>query len=158
MSFPVVTFGLIQDNLENALNKATVLGLFDDGDGVVNTTALQACITRGEQELVSFLMGEYGPAPLPTDLSNDPFLKSAALDFVTGFAVARRPEYSKQQGFGTKDSYHTMAAARALRIVAATQRATTVVEKPANVGGPVVDHSHRMYIQDADGRSNSGDF
>jgi hypothetical protein len=158
MPVPTFTFGLAQADLENAISIATVLALYDDGNGLVNQTALAANIVRGEQELLSFLVGEYGASGVPSDLANDPFLKSSALDFVTGFSVARRPEYSKQQGLGTKDSYFEMAKERALRIVAATQRATTVSEKPANVGGPVAEGGRRMYIPDASGRTNSGDF
>ena len=71
------TFGLTRTDVENALNAATLLALFDDGNGLVNVAALTATIVRGEQEMASWLVGAFG-LPLPADLSADPFFADAA--------------------------------------------------------------------------------
>jgi hypothetical protein len=155
----VFTFGIVQADVENALNKATVLALFDDGAGVVNAAALAAVIQAGELEMASWMVDQFG-LPLPPDLANDPFFKRSALEFVVGFAVERHPEYAKQAGFGSPTSYFDRATARAERIAAARQRATTIEETPANVGGTTPDGAPRMYTPGANGGgvSNAGDF
>ena len=158
------TWGVAQLDLENALNKATVLALFDDGPpvaGIINATALAAVFLRGEQDLVSWLINAYaetGTTILPADLASDPFLKSAAIDFCVARAIDRHPEYVKTRGFGTAESYRAQAEAMAERIQAGRQRATTIIEKPANVGGPVTSIGPTMYGVDADGCSHAGDF
>ena len=171
MPSPVFSFGLVQEDLENALNAATVLALFDDGRGVVNASAMAACIQAAELELASWLVGAFGVA-LPPDLAVDPFLRRSAIEFACAFAIERHPEYAKQQGFGTATSYFERATARAQRIAAARQQATTIAETPANVGGAILAGGPRMYIDDAPcvvgrpggvrvlqpGRSNSGDY
>lgn len=157
-------FGLVQADLENRLNAAVVLALFDDGTGLVNTTALAACIDDGEQEMMSWLVNENQSfASAPVDLAADPFYKTCALDFAIAFAIERHPEAAKQAGLGTKESYFARASARAERVQAGRQRATDMAEPPANVGGPVFDGSPRMYIPNSSiganpGQSNAGDF
>lgn len=152
-------FGLVQADLENRLNAATVLSLFDDGTGTVNQTAITAVISDGEQEMMSWLVNENGSlTTAPNDLANDPFYKACALDFAIAFAVERHPEQARVAGLGTKESYFARATKRAERVQQGRQRATDMVEPPRNVGGPVVDTSVRMYIPNANLSTNSGDF
>lgn len=143
------TFGIVQSDLENALNVATVLALFDDGTppnaGSVNQVALTATIVRGEQEMASWLVGQFG-LPLPADLATDMFFKSSAIEFCVGYSIERHPEYAKAAGFGTAESYFERATARAERIAAARQQANTLQETPANVGGVVMNGAPRMYV------------
>lgn len=148
---------MVQTDLENALSVATILALFDDGTGTVNTTALTATIDRGENELRSWLIDEYG-INLPTDLASDPFLKYCALDFTLGYAIERHSEYAKQAGLGTKETYFNRAKERSIRVLQGRQRPTTVAEKPANVGGVVTDNSSRIIVDNSDGSRNSGDY
>ncbi len=152
------TFGLVQADVENALNKATLLALYDDGNGQLNTTALAANIVAGELEMASWLVDQFG-LPLPADLALDPFFKRGALEFVVGFSIERHPEYAKQAGFSSAQSYYERATKRAERVAVARQRATTVQEKPANVGGSTPDGSPRMYTPGANSPGpNAGDF
>ena len=152
-------FGIVQADLENRLNVATVLALFDDGNGAVNAAALAATITHGEQELISWIIAELGGGnTLPADTANDPFLKGCALEFAAGFAIERHPEFAKAQGFGKPSDFYDRATKRAERIVDGRQRATTIAETPANVGGTVTDNSNRIILDSADGTLNSGDY
>jgi hypothetical protein len=158
-TLPSAFFGLVQSDLENALNVATVLGIYDDGNGVVNQTALAACADRGENELISWIVSEFG-WPMPPAAQNDPLLKYSALDYWIAYSIERHPEYCKQAGLGTKESYFARATARAGRILTGLQNPTTAAaETPReNSGGVTVDGSTRLYIPNADGSTNAGDY
>ena len=152
-------FGIVQADLENRLSIASVLGLYDDGNGTVNATALAAVIVNAEQETLSWLVDEQGNVPsMPSDLQTDPFFKGCALDFAIAYSIERRPEYAKQAGLGTKESYFARASKRMERVLDGRQRATQMAERPANVGGMVNDNSNRIIVDNADGTQNSGDY
>ena len=73
-------FGLVQADLENALNVATVRAIYDDGNGIVNTAALMGCLDRAENELISWVVSEYGWT-MPPSATSDDLMKYAALDY-----------------------------------------------------------------------------
>lgn len=154
-------FGISQTDLSNALSAATITALFDDGTGVANATAVTATIDRGENELRSWLIGEWGKT-LPADIATDPFLKYCAIDFILGFSIERHPEAARQAGLGTKESYFNRAKERAIRVMDGRQRPTAATEAPANVGGVVIDNSNRIITDSpanvAAGTSNAGDY
>lgn len=155
---------LNQIDIENALTPSVVLALFDDGNtGSVNGTAIAACIDTGEQEVLSWLIDEYGPAPLSAavqaQLAADPALKYAALDYVKAVCFDRHPEYPQGATDAKERKWrYERADARMERYLSGKQRPPTVATPPANVGGAYVDNGNRIYVDSSDGTSNSGDY
>lgn len=153
---------LAQSDLENATSVEDVLAIFDDtNSGAVNLAAIAQVINSAEQEVLSWLVGEYGPAPMSAqtlaELAADPFLKSAALEFAKWFMFDRKPEYVRSSPSSQTERWDR-ATARMERIANARQRPPTVVVKPANVGGIFHPGQQTIYTPNPDGTPNSGDF
>lgn len=158
-------FGITYIDLQNFTSPETVKAIFDDANtGTLNQVAIAAIIDRGEQEVLSWIVGEYGPPPFTTqvlaDLGADPFLKYCALEYIVAHMFDRHPEYVRSGGKERGDRF-MRADERMKRVLDARQRPPTVPDKPANVGGVLVDNGPRMYI-DSPGsppsNSNSGDY
>ena len=156
-------FSIVQADIENRFSIATLRALYDDGNGQVNTVALNANIATGEQLLLSWLVGEWGGniASLPPDYGNDPFLKTAAVEYVLGLSVERHTEYAKMNGLGVKESYFQRAQMLAGNIMKGLQQPTSLAagEEPENTAGVTQDGGPRMYVQGPfDIYPNAGDF
>lgn len=156
-------FGIVQADLENATSVATVAACFDDANtGTLNAGALAAVIDRGEQEVKSWLLSNYGPT-LPPDgqLATDSFLKYAAIEYIVAHMFDRHPEYVRSNSKTSYESRFARADQRMQRIASARQRPPVIaptIKAPANVGGTTTDDSHRIITSNNDGSSNSGDF
>ncbi len=153
---------LTQSDLENATAADLVAAAFDDqNSGGVNSVAIAAIIDRAEQEVMSWLVTELGPPPIPApvmaQLAADTFLKYAAQDYAVAFMIDRHPEAFRSSREDVKARIDR-ADVRMQRVLDARQRPPTVATKPANVGGVVVDNAHRIYIDNADGTQNCGDY
>lgn len=152
---------LSQTDLEGAMSVATVAAIFDDQNtGTLNTAAMNAVIDRGEQEVLSWLVDEFGPTlPTSAQLATDNFLKYAALEYAVAFAFDRHPEYVRANGKERGDRF-TRADARMQRILDGRQRPPELqaTKAPANVGGVSVDNAARVYVDDSQGNVNAGDY
>lgn len=149
---------LAQADLENAISTATVLALYDDGNGVVNAAAVNANLERAENEVLSWMVPEYGQSVRsdPT-LATDAFLKYAALEYAVAHAFDRHPEYVRANGRERGERFER-ADARMQRVLQSRQQPPTLATRPANVGGVVTDGGSRLVIDNPDGTSNGGDF
>jgi hypothetical protein len=116
-------------------------------------------LDRAENELISWIVSEYG-WPMPASATEDDLLKYAALDYWIAYSIERHPEYAKQSGLGTKESYFNRAMARAGRILSGLQAPTTMpaTTTAGNASGITVDGSTRLYIPSANGQTNAGDY
>jgi len=155
-------FGLTQSDLQNASSIETVKAVFDDNNtGQLNTAAIAAVIERGEQEVLSWLVDEYGPAPFDTEtlteLGADPFLKTCPLEYAVAHMFDRHPEYVRSGASDRRDRFKR-ADDRMKRVLQSRQRPTTVQRPPANVGGVAIDGASRLYVDSPDGTKNSGDY
>ena len=156
-------FSVVQADLENRLSVAQLRALYDDGTGILNAAALAANIATGEQLLLSWIVGEWGGniASLPTDYGTDPFLKTAAIEYILGLSVERHTEYAKLAGLGTKESYFNRAQTLAGNIMKGLQQPTSLAtgEETENTSGVTIDPGPRMYVPGPFGcPPNSGDF
>ncbi len=150
---------LEQTDLANNLSTATFSAIFDDPTtGVTNLDIVASVIERAEQEVLSWLVPEYGPdiqsAP---GLGADLFLKGCALEFAIVFAFDRYPEYIRANG-KEREFRYARAEERMGRVMQSRQRPTSLPIKPANVGGAVVDNGPRIAVDSSNGQSNSGDY
>jgi hypothetical protein len=156
-------FGIVQGDISARFSMATLRALYDDGNGNLNTTDLNSNINTGEQLLLSWLVGEWGGNvdSLPGDYGSDPFLKIAAVEYVLGLSVERHPEYAKQAGLGTKESYFNRAQMLAGNVMKGLQQPTSLDqgEEPENTTGITIDPGPRMYVPGPNGcPPNAGDF
>lgn len=151
MSLPVLwtPIWLTAGDVENGINKATLLACFDDGGGDFNAGALLAVISQAETEVLSWLP-EFGPPPFTqaqlAGLASDYFLRSAALEFAKYFVFDRHPEYVRSQGKEQKERWDR-AVKRMERVLDARQRPPTVNAPPANVGGTVTRGTHTIRLR-----------
>lgn len=124
-----------QGDLESALSADTVLRLYDDGDGQVDTLALDFQIDSAEAEVDSWILGNYDE---PLLVQADRLVKRAAVLFLIHLSFDRHPEYVRTFG---EDKRHEGAYERATalmeRIAKAIQRLPDQPGPPANVGGDV---------------------
>lgn len=154
---------LSQADLEGAMSVATVAAIFDDQNtGTLNVAAMGLVIDRGEHEVLSWLIDEYGQdvltnSTLQADLADDIFLKGCALEYTVAYAFDRHPEYVRANGRERGDRFKR-AQERMERVLQSRQRPTSMPKVPANVGGFVVDNGPRLVVDSADGTSNAGDF
>lgn len=145
-----------------AISQPTFLACFDDDNaGAADATAVQAVITRAENQVLSWL-SEYGPQPFSAavlaQLGADPLLKDAAIKYAIAYTFDRHPEYIRSTRDESGGKRLKDADAMMERILDARQRPPTVATTPANVGGVVVDNGPRLYVDSADGSTNSGDY
>lgn len=153
---------LSPSDLQGAVSNATITACFnDDNTDVLNEQAIHLVLLRAEQEVLSWLAPEFGPPPFTpgvlAQLAADDFLRSAALEYAIAFTFDRHPEFARSSGKERTDRFER-ANKRMERILDGRQRPPTVQEKPANVGGVVVDNAPRIYADSADGTHNSGDY
>jgi hypothetical protein len=150
---------LEQTDLVNNLSVATFSAIFaDPTTGIVNLDFVASVIERAEQEVLSWLVDEYGPAiESAQGLGADLFLKGAALEYAIVYAFDRYPEYIRANGKEREQRY-ARAEARMARVLQSRQRPTSLPITPANVGGAVVDNGPRIAVDSADGTSNMGDY
>lgn len=152
---------LSKSTFENATSVKMVSECFED-DGAFNEEALCDVISRAEADTLSWMVGEWGPAPFtPAVLAQfkcDPLLKSAATDYGVAYMFDRHPEYARVQA--DRDKRVKAADARMDRIQKAIQRPPKVATPPANVGGVAHDGAHRLYSDSPNGRpgGNAGDY
>ena len=150
---------LEQTDLANVMSVATFSAIFDDATtGVTNLDIVASVIERAEQEVLSWLVAEYGPAiEKAVGLGSDLFLKGCAVEFALAYAFDRYPEYVRANGKESVDR-HNRAEERMGRVLQSRQRPTSLPILPANVGGAVVDNGPRIAIDSANGTSNMGDY
>jgi hypothetical protein len=144
-----------------AVSLQTVIATCDDNNvGTYDIAVVNELIEEGEQELLSYLVGEYGPPPIPdvvmAQLAADRFLRSCALEYVKAQLFDRHPEAVRS----TKERSDRFKRVdeRLVRVLDARQRPTSVPTKPANVGGTENDGGPRLYADNSDGSKNSGDY
>ena len=134
----------------------------DESTNAPDLDVVNDLIGYGEAEVLSWLVPEYGPAPLSsqllTEFAGDTFLKLCAIDFTIARMYDRRPEWVRANRSDSTESRTKDATARMGRVLSARQRAPTVTTPPANVGGAVVDGGNRLYSPEPDGTSNAGDY
>ena len=150
---------LDQTDLVNVLSTATFAAIFNDPvTGILNLDIVASVIDRAEQEVLSWLVDEYGPDVRDAKgLGGDRFLKGAAIEFAIVYAFDRYPEYVKANGKEREDRYK-LAQELMQRVLSSIQRPTSMPLKPANVGGVSVDGGPRIVADDANGNRNSGDY
>jgi hypothetical protein len=158
-----VAIWLDQADLENATSVQSVIACCDDTNvGVADPAIIASIIDRAEQEILSYLVGEYGPGPISAtvmaQLEADNFLKYCALDYAVAFMYDRHPEAVPTDRGNDIQARKKSANEKMQRVMDARQRAPTVATPPANVGGvstPVID---RVYISGPGARRNHGDY
>lgn len=152
---------LARRDLEAATSVRMVQECFED-DGVFNEETIFITIRRGEAQVMSRLVVEFGPPPISAaklkEFACDDFLKFAALDYAVAYMFDKHPEYVRTAGMQKdRESRFKAADAQMDRFLNAEQQPSTLT-RPANVGGVVVDGAHRLYTPDPNGRSNAGDY
>jgi hypothetical protein len=151
---------LSQADIENAVSPDTAAACFDDGNSCISTTAVLLVITQAEMEVLSWL-GDYGPPPFSSQtlaqLGSDSFLKSCAVEFAKYYTFDRHPEYVRSNGKDQQDRWDR-AEKRMERVLDARQRPPTTTVPTQAVGGATIDDGPRIYVDDASGRRNSGDY
>lgn len=150
-------------DLENATSVQTVLACCDDGNvGAPDPAVLDSIIDRAEQEILSYLVGEYGPGPISpavmTQLQADNFLKYCALDYAVAFMYDRHPEAVPTDRGNDIQARKKSAAEKMQRVMDARQRAPSVATPPANVGGIANPVVARIYVNGPGYRRNHGDY
>ncbi len=154
-----------QDDLESALNPATFVQIFDDGNnGFVeeDNPGVQLVLMRAHAEVLSYLPRIYGtmPAELPDTVSI--LLKSAELDYATALSYERHPEYVRSFGEEKRSARWQRAEKKMERIAIAIQRIapndTPPETAPRNVGGVVYNRGATMICDGSDGSFRGGDF
>lgn len=148
-----------QQDLENLIGKAIVLGCYDDDNvGYPSAQAISEVGTLSDSEVDGALATEY-PAQYP--LQAPPRLVTmASLYFGRWLSYARRPEYAKTQG-RSPDKAEEVARAFLARLLNAREYLTDALGikmTPANVGGVAVDGANRIYVDSPNGDSNAGDY
>lgn len=149
---------LAQSDLVNVLSTVMFSAIFDDpSTGVTNTDIVNAVIERSEQEVISWLVSQYGPdVPNQQNLAGDLFLKGCALEYAYAYAFDRYPEYAKVQE-GRADRYKR-AEERMQRVLQSRQRPTSLPTQPANTSSVVVSNVTPIISTGPDGTYNGGDF
>jgi len=153
---------VFQADIEASLPPQTLVQLTDDdGDGVPDAAVIGAIIEDAEAEAEGFVIGQY--SKLPDGISSDRLFKLSVKEIVIAFLFRRHPEYVRTYGeHDRSDSMYKRAIERLNRIQNAEQQLPDVVQedgfRPKNVGGIVYDSGRRMFIDNADGTSNAGDF
>ena len=160
-------FEITQQDLVNFSSVDVVNACFDDsntGVPVLNTTAMNAVISRGENEVLSWLGDELGPPPFTPDIlaqiGADPLLKYAAIEYIVLYMYDRHPEYVRS-GMKDREQRKKDADLRMERILDGRQRPPTMTTQPANVGGVGYDGGHRLYTDGPPGdprRRHNGDY
>lgn len=148
-----------QLDLTNQLSAATFANVFNDPvTGATNPDIVNAVIDRAEQEVLSWLVGTYGPnIQSSPGLGSDIFLKGCALEFAIVYAWDRYPEYVKAMGKEREERFDR-AMQRMQRVLQARQRPTVLQQTPANVGGVTIGGGPRLVVDGADGSYNGGDY
>jgi len=149
---------LQQSDLVNVLSTVMYGAIFADPvTGITNGDIVNAVIERAEQEVMSWLVNEYGPdVPNATNLAGDLFLKGCALEYAYCYAFDRYPEYAKvEEG---REGRYKRAEERMERVLQSRQRPTSLPKPPANVGGVSVDNGSRIVVDGPGGVVNSGDY
>ena len=149
---------LDQSDLQNVLSVATFSAIFADAtSGLVDLEIVASVISRAEQEVLSWLVDEYGATiQSEPNLGADLFLKGCALEYAVAFAYDRFPEYQRANGKDQVDRF-ARAEARMERVLQSRQRPTSLPKAPANVGGVLVNSQARIIADGADG-ANGGDY
>lgn len=155
-------FNITITDLENATSPQAMIGAFDDQNiGAPSPAPVAAAVDRAEQEVLSWLVDELGPAPFSAtvlaEIKGDPFLKYAAIEYCVALMYDRKPEYFKSSMDDIQERFKR-ADMRMKRVLDARQRPPTIATPPANVGGVSVDNANRLYVDSADGTQNSGDY
>lgn len=147
-------------DLINALSLATVVQIYDDNrDGVADDAPIEFNAKRADAQVRSWIIGHY---TVGSDIDTDDLLRACALDFLVAYSFERHPEYIRTFGEGPRAERVKRAEATLGRIKEGIQRpvqAETAQKAPSKtVGGVIIDRGGRMYLPNADGTSNAGDF
>ena len=162
MQTPFITPAL----LRTALSPTTYLAIFDD-DGTNNVAyvdasdAVKLCISRAHVRVVSYLGNIYNRIPDGADADIPGLLADAELNYATGIAFDRHPEYVRTFGESERRKAAFDQADMTMKAVRGAMLSITDVpslEKAANVGGVVIDGGVRVFLPSPDGTTNSGDF
>lgn len=150
---------LEQTDLSNVLSVATFSAIFDDPTtGATNLGIVASVIERAEQEVLSWLVDEYGQSVVSVPgLGADLFLKGCALEYAIVFAFDRYPEYVRANG-KEREFRYARAEERMTRVLQSRQRPTSLTKVPANVGSSTVASGPRLVIDGTDGSYNGGDY
>lgn len=149
---------LQQSDLVNVLSTVMYSAIFaDPTTGITNTDIVDAVIGRAEQEVMSWLVGQYGPdVANQQNLAGDLFLKGCALEYAYAYSFDRYPEYAKVEE-GRADRYKR-AEERMQRVLQSRQRPTSLPTQPANTSSTVISNVNSIISAGPDGQYNSGDF
>lgn len=125
-----------EDELRNALTENMFFEIFNDGEGNVNTAAVDQIRTRGTRRVDGWLAKQWkGPFPMPDPVPA--LAKEAALLFAVWLSWRRAPEVAKRVGRST-DAFSEVNEAKELLLQLAnnTQRPPDL-PTPGNVGARV---------------------
>lgn len=148
---------ITQADLENALGVNVLQAIFDDdGDGVVDTKPITACLGYASAQVDAFLVGTYDitlPIASPPDV-----VKYAAVDFACAYATRRRPDVVRAMGEKSWSDFNDAAVANMKMFASALKRLPKATATPSNVGGQSLSAPSAVIGTNDDGSSNMGDF
>jgi hypothetical protein len=150
---------LQQSDLVNVLSVATFTAVFNDPvTGVTNLDIVDAVIQRAEQEVMSWLVNQYGPdVQNQENLAGDLFLKGCALEYAYAFSFDRYPEYVRANGPERAERYKR-AEERMQRVLQSRQRPTSLPKQPENVSSVSISNVSPIISAGPDGTYNGGDY
>jgi hypothetical protein len=132
-----------QTDLENALGVKIVRAVYDDdGDKVVDTGPIAACIAYANAECNSFLRNVLvtsSGTPITIPISNVPDeVKFAALDFGIAYTLRRRPDVIKAMaGEMSFEAYYKLAKEKMERYCESVQRVPLTTGTHATAGAAI---------------------
>ncbi len=126
-----------QADLEDAMGVQIVLAVYDDdGDGVVDTRPMQACLRYARVECNSFLRGMYATIPFSDPATTPEEIRNAAIDFACAFTARRRPDLMRSMNERSWKDFYDAAIAKMKNYRSATQELPRdTAGTAANVGG-----------------------
>lgn len=153
-------------DLRATLSEPTYMALFDDDQsGVVASVdasdGVAMCLRRAHIRCVSWLGVNYSKVPLVTDTDVPDLLIDAELNYATGIAFDRHPEYTRQYGEDPRrKAAYDQAELTMLRVQEAILQFvdSASMKEPENVGGIIVNEGQKMFLGATSGALNSGDF
>jgi phage gp36-like protein len=130
---------IAQVDLENRLSQSTILQLYDDGNGNVNTAAIAAVLQTASDMCDAEISGSYGgPWPAGTDPTTGKYaamLREAATLYAIALSFERHPEYVRK--FGDDNRARGMYERAAMLCTAIANGDKNIVEATPK-GGAIV--------------------
>jgi phage gp36-like protein len=154
---------ITQAELQYALSSTSFIAIFDqDNDGVADEAVVDAVIGRASAMTDAWIAPVYrGPFPI-TQVPVPAMIRELTIQYCLAIAYERRPDYTRtlEGGSSHDEDRWKRADAMGMRLQTAVLRIPDYVAQPApaNVGGIVVSGGSRVFIADANGTENRGDF